>query len=710
MDVGVTGLSVNNAQGVDLDIYSDLTDLNAPVNSAFLSAAPVGETADNLYSIDLNSAVASLIGRIGQGSNLSGVAVFLTPPPVIAIGTITWTGAIDTDWTKAGNWLPMQVPTATDDVLIPDTANDPVVSDPRQVKSLTLGSAATLTTANMSLLTLNGDFFNNGGTVLGAGNGEVRFAGPALQTISGTATQFQNLTAGPAGVTLNAPASVQRVLTLNLGTLTTNSNLTLLSNANGSAEVVNNGTGTTSGSVTVQRYIDPTRNGGVGYRHYSAPVSGSTVADLATPGFAPTVNPAYNTAANPGAVTPFPTVFGYNESRVNTSGNPAPQDFDKGFFSPNSLSDPLEITRGYTVNIPASQTVDFVGPLNSGTYTTGSLSRGSQTESGFHLRGNPYPSAIDWNFVVRDNVDATVYVYRSTGQYAGTYSTYTVNGTGTNGGTREIAASQGFFVRATTNGASLTFNNAARITAYTNPVFQRSVATAPLVRLDLQNAAGNADEAVLYFDNDATAGFDPALDAYKLLGGSPLALASTTGSGTMLAVNALPALTSAGVTVPLRLQAPAGSYTLRATELLRLPVGMRAYLQDALTGTLTDLSQSNGYAFTVTTAASLTGRFSVLVTPQAVLANAPATLVGQVSVFPNPARSQVSIVLPAQLRKQPVQVSLINTIGQQVLSRTLNATSSVAAAELSLSGVAPGVYTVRLQTAEGTVNKRLIVE
>ena len=706
-----TGITVNAAQGVDFDIYSDLTTPATPANSGFLAAAASGSTADNLYSVDLSAGTASLIGRIGQGSNLSGVAVFLTPPPVIPLtGTITWTGAVSTAWSVAGNWSPMQVPTATDDVLIPDTPNDPIVSDPRQVRSLTLGNAATLTTADASLLTLNGNFVNSGGTVLGAGTGEVRFAGPALQTISGTATQFQNLTAGPAGVTLNAPASVQRVLSLNDGTLTTNGNLTLLSNSSGSAEVVNNGTGVTSGTATVQRYIDPSRNGGVGYRHYSAPVAGSTVADLGTQNFTPTVNPAYNTAPNPGAVRPYPTVFGYDESRVNTSGNPAPQNFDKGFFSPSALSDPLETTRGYTVNIPASETVDFVGALNNGTYATGNLSRGSQTESGFHLRGNPYPSAIDWNFVVRDNVDATVYVYRSTGQYAGTYSTYTVNGTGTNGGTRQIAASQGFFVRATTNNASLTFNNTARISAYTNPVFQRGAATAPLVRLDLRNAAGAADEAVLYFDGDATSGFDPALDAYKLLGGSPLALASTIGSGTMLAVNALPALTSAGVTVPLRLQAAAGSYTLRATELLRLPAGTYAYLQDALTGTSTDLSQPNGYAFSVTDAASLAGRFSVLVTQQRVLANAPTALVRQVNVYPNPARGQVSIVLPAQLRQQAVQVSLINTIGQQVLSRTLNTSSSVATTELSLSGVAPGVYTVRLQTAEGTVSKRLIVE
>jgi len=42
--------------------------------------------------------------------------------------TLTWTGAIDTDWGKAGNWNPASVPTSLNDVIIPVTANKPVIS------------------------------------------------------------------------------------------------------------------------------------------------------------------------------------------------------------------------------------------------------------------------------------------------------------------------------------------------------------------------------------------------------------------------------------------------------------------------------------------------------------------------------------------------------------------------------------------------------
>ncbi|WBO86526.1 DUF4394 domain-containing protein [Hymenobacter yonginensis] len=705
VDQGATGLTIT--PGADFDIFADLTTPATPVNTAYLVAAPTGSSADNLYTVDLTSGSATVVGRIGSGSNLTGLAAFLTP----VLNGITWTGAISSDWTNPGNWNPMQVPTATDNVTIPDVANDPVVSTPQQVNSLLLGSGATLTTAEGSQLTLNGNFTNTGGSVLGTGNGEFRFSGSTAQTISGTSTTFNNLTAGPAGVVANAPVLVQRVLLLN-GNLTSNGNLTLLSNATGTAHVVNNGSAVVSGTATVQRYIDATRNGGSGYRHYSAPVSVSTVADLATSGFSLVVNPAYNTAAVPSAVTPFPTVFGYRESRVTTSGNPTPQDFDRGFISPNATTDTLVVTRGYTVNIPAAQTVDFVGTLNNGTYTAGGLTRGTQTESGWHLRGNPYPSPIDWELVVRNNVDATVYVYRSTGQYAGTYSTYTVNGTGTNGGERRIASGQGFFVRASvpgTSNASLTFTNTARYTTYENPVFQRGAADSPLVRLDLRSAAGAADEAVVYFEDAATAGFDSQLDAYKLQGGAPLLLASEAASGTLLAVNALPQLAQRDVLVPLRVQAAAGSYTLRATELLRLPAGTYAYLRDAQTGALTDLTSQAEYSFSLNTGAAATGRFSLLLTQQRVLANAPASLSQQVAVFPNPARGTVSVSLPASLAREATAVQLVNSLGQAVRSLTLPA-GSTDARQVSLSGVAAGVYTLRLQTTQGTINKRLIVE
>jgi hypothetical protein len=42
--------------------------------------------------------------------------------------TVTWTGAINTDWGNAGNWNPATVPTSLNDIIIPNTANKPVIT------------------------------------------------------------------------------------------------------------------------------------------------------------------------------------------------------------------------------------------------------------------------------------------------------------------------------------------------------------------------------------------------------------------------------------------------------------------------------------------------------------------------------------------------------------------------------------------------------
>nr|GFD13968.1 hypothetical protein [Tanacetum cinerariifolium] len=191
------------------------------------------------------------------------------------------------------------------------------------------------------------------------------FSPDASYVYNGTAAQVtgpglpgrvRNLTiTNASGVTLSVPTAVAQLLTLANGNLTlADQSLTLLSDATGTAMVVNTN-GVVNGTATVQRYIDPATNGGAGYRHYSSPVQNATVADLATSGFTPVVNPAYNTQGN--SVTPFPTVFGYDANRLTASG----ANFDQGWYSPAAMSEVLTPGLGYTVNIPASQTVDFVG-------------------------------------------------------------------------------------------------------------------------------------------------------------------------------------------------------------------------------------------------------------------------------------------------------------------------------------------------------------
>jgi hypothetical protein len=527
-------------------------------------------------------------------------------------------------------------------------------------------------------------------------------------TISGLAV------AANGNVTLSQGVSVSQGLALNAtGNLITGGQpLTLLSSVAGTALVVNSGTGTVVGNATVQRAITNTTVTGPAYRHFSSPVTSTTFADLTTAGFTPDVSQgaAYNAAANPGTVTPFPTVYGYDQARLVTSpATSFASSFDKGWFAPTSLGQTMQVNRGYTVNAPVTATpIDFVGTLNNGAQNSGTLSRGIDANAGWQFLGNPYPAPLDWSTVgagQRPGMDAAMYVFQSTSQYGGTYRTY-ANGIGVS---PLIDAGSGYFTRVTTPGGtgSVNLTNANRVTSFgAQPAFGRGIAdTRPMLQLMLRGA-GLSDDAHVYFEAGATAATDVAYDAVKLPNTNGLNLASLAGNEA-LAINGLPAMAAATV-VPLQVAVPAaGTYTLQAAALRNLPGTV--YLLDATTGRRVSLSQSASYSFTAT-AASLAGRFALVFEPAAApLASSSALEAAQVSVFPNPAQQRFTVLVPAATKAAPVTVTMFNSLGQAV--RRTAQTSDATALVVDAAGLAAGVYTLRVQAgAAAPVTKRVVLE
>ena len=551
--------------------------------------------------------------------------------------------------------------------------------------------------------------------------------GNAQVTGAGLPSQVRNFTTSNANaVRLSNPLSISQVLTVaGSGNFDLNGQaLTLLSNSTGSALVVNSGTGIVSGgTATVQRYLDPAFNTGMGYRHYSAPVSGSTVADLATTtGFAPVVNDAYNTSATPGTVTPFPTVFGYDQSRLasTTSNYPA---FDKGFFSPSDLTDKLAMGQGYAVQIGADQLVDFTGQLNTGatTLTLGRNDDATAADAGWALVGNPYPAPLDWSQVAaadRTNLDGSIYVVQSTGPYTGSYRAY-VNNVSTSGTNSPlIGTGQGFFVRVSSGQTSgtLTFRNSQRVTDYASqaPVYRTTADQRPLVQLELRTSTGQADGLAVYAEAGATPGFDAQYDAGKLVNSTGLNLASVSSANESLAIDGRPAFTAATV-VPLTVGVPAaGTYSLAAAALNNLPAGLDAYLTDAQTGQTVRLGQQNSYSFSVTAAeatALLTGRFTLTFKGAAPLASTPAVpTVTEVALYPNPASERFKVSMPAVAGASQVQATLLNTLGQVVRRQAAALPATGATLTVEAAGLPAGVYTLRLQAGATTIAKRVIIK
>ena len=652
-----------------------------------------------------------------------------------------WTGAVSTAWSVAGNWNDGVVPTATTNAIIASAANQPIVTGTQACNFLSINGGATITLAANALLTTSNstslastsalvqqagselrigqDLADAGATFTLDPTSLVSFrAGTATThnlTGAGTAS-FQNLSLGQQAasdqLSIQSTATVQRLMTLAQGAtaaVAAGGSLTLLSNASGTGQIAKDAASSVTGNVTVQRYITPTLNAGAGYRHYSAPITNATTSSLATTGFTPTFNAAYNTSATPYLVTPFPTVFGYNETRVGTvTSSSLP--FDQGFVSPLA-GDALVQGRGYTVNIPASQTVSFTGTLENGAVAMSGLTRGTNAQSGWHLLGNPFASVVDAAVVTASStgMDAATYVFQSTGQYAGAYQSF-VNGIGAG---NNLASGQGFFKRVTTAGTTGTvnFTNAARLAAYASPTFQRLAAeTRALVQLDLLNpATQQRDAAYVYFQTGATAGFDANFDAYKLPSGAFPYVALTTAAEP-LAVNGLPLLGAADVLLPLTVAVPTtGTFTLEAARVINLPAGKVAYLRDAQTGAVVDLGQQSTYSFVMNSAFS-GPRFSLFITSSRLLGVAPASLVQQVALYPNPAHGTVLVDLPAVLRQQALTLTMVNALGQTVQTMLLPATGAAEARSLPLTDLAAGIYSVSIATNQGTITKRLVVK
>jgi len=513
---------------------------------------------------------------------------------------------------------------------------------------------------------------------------------------------------GPT-VSLSQPVAIRQLLVLATDLQANGQLLTLLSDATGTA-LVNNAGGVLVGTAAVQRYLDPSLNPGLGYRHYSPPVANTTVADLQTTGFTPVVNSAYNSAAAPNRVTPFPTVFGYDQSRLALTTNNL-TGFDKGWVSPLALTEPLQVGRGYTVNIGASQKLDFVGTLNNGTRTL-NLSRSSGPDAGWALVGNPYPAPLDWSLIAaadRSGLDASMYVYESSSQYGGAYRSY-VNGIG---GNPLIGSSQGFWVRVSSgqSSGSLTLRNSQRITSFASQQAMHRTAAEPRPQVELQlRGASLSDMLYVYAEAGATTGLDAAFDAVKLANPHGLGLAAVAGSGEELAIDGRGRLT-AGTIIPLTLRVPGpGTYTVQAAVVANLPAGLQVYLADALTGQLINLQQQPSYSFTVSgTLQSVAGRFTLRFGPAAAPLATRAAFAEGLQLYPNPAQERSTLVVPAVAGTRTVQAVLLNGLGQQVRTMQASLPDSGTELMLDLHGLASGVYSLQVYCGSYYQTLKLVV-
>jgi hypothetical protein len=266
-----------------------------------------------------------------------------------------------------------------------------------------------------------------------------------------------------------------------------------------------------------------------------------------------------------------------------------------------SVTESLAVMRGYSVWKPASNSSwqeVFSGNLNNGDLSINVGNVGG-TWAGWSLVGNPYPCAIDLSSggVTWNNVEHTAWFWNGD---AGNYQALPSNGIGSgiyNGGTHLsfVPAMQGFFVHSTSGTASLSFTNAVRV--HDTEPFLKSSQNPLLVIKVTGNANSYFDEISIQFNPDATAGYDPGYDAYKLSGLNEAPQLYTQIQDIEVTCNSLP-FSKADMTVPMGFRCGiSGNYTLMAESLESIDPGTAVFLEDLKLDQTQNLRSTPDYNF-----------------------------------------------------------------------------------------------------------------
>lgn len=422
-----------------------------------------------------------------------------------------------------------------------------------------LNIAGTLDVAN-AVTTISSNTTLNVKKIIRSGTGSIAGSGTASLTVRDTSTLFfrsgndslKNLQVDAGYISLISPLAIVAgsspgILILNGGTFNTGSNLTLKSNAGGTARLAAlSGGAAIIGNVTVERYIPSAR----GWRLLSVPISSAG---------APTINTAWQegaTTASPvpnpnpgygGQITGGTVANGYDQSTTNF---PSIKVFDSianrfiALPSNPGTNIPISNYPAYFLYLRGDRGINLMQGLNAAiTPATlrvkGQLQTGNKPvnirASGYTLVGNPYPAAVDFATLTRSNVSNTFYLWdpKMAGNYGlGGYVTVSYNSatglydktTSVSPVNQYIQSGEAFMIASSdlTNPGTLTFKETDKTLLGSDQVY-RSTEVGKQLRINMlaADSTGTSNsllDGVLVTYDDANQDIVDGDDAKKLYG------------------------------------------------------------------------------------------------------------------------------------------------------------------------------------------------
>ena len=480
------------------------------------------------------------------------------------------------------------------------------------------------TAATNDSLGVSGNWVNNG--TFNAQAGFVNFNGGAAQTISGSSTtSFHNmiLSNTSGGVSLSSAQNLTGTLTLTLGTFNTNGqNFTLVSTATGTANIAEITGGDITGNIIMQRFIAA---GNTGYHFLSTPVSGITLNDwdqemvLSIPD-----------GNNGCSGSCWLSVKFYNEPTAGLSS--------LGYDSLSSVTDAIIEGQGYWVYTgtgpltSTAYTLDSRGPANKNyaPITVNHTVSAGDTEDGWNLIGNPYPSDISWDLVaLSGTITPFGYIWDPNASPPAYISFDQSSG-------QTISSHQALWVKVAeggmgTHSETVTIDESDKA-ADGNNFLKTGGNPNPHLHINLSGVGCDMSTEVR-FNPDATDAYDWQFDAFhlrSLTNYTPnLSTKTTSGPTEELSINSVPDL-SQNISIPVRITWPSDldingnpggsqTYTI-SVDLEDMPANSCVLLEDLWPPyNITDLRQDTFVTFTMTQAQNLPPHFMLHIGAQSVL-------------------------------------------------------------------------------------------
>lgn len=425
------------------------------------------------------------------------------------------------------------------------------------------------------------------------------------------------------------------------------------------------------GDVEQQRYLSLSNDG---WRELSSPIIGKTLSDWQNDGLV--------MANFPGSNHPnfgWTSVYTYEENLANGIK-------EDGWAPATNITNDLDFEKGHRVYIGTGNfNVSVKGAINFGNQTLtldyqntlASEIAANEDQKGWNLIGNPYPCPLDWDEIEntrKENIDNAVWVWSAD---AGNYGVYVGNsgGVGTNGVNKNIASSQAFWVHANSVGASLSFTEKDKIDH--NTAYVKSFSNNDFIKFSISSSInGYKDEMLVNFTDQATVGYDVALDADKL--GSPIQTApeiSTVVNGNRdLSLNRVP-LTEE-VSIPIRTTVGvSGTYSLSVSNFNISDINSCLVLEDLHLDSLIALEDSILYQF-YESDTTVAPRFLLHVRPSLEIATTNESCVGDED-------GEIALNL---VSNQPYLLNWTNGVEEDSVLVTSD--------NYILNNLSPGIYTI----------------